>query len=167
MSLNQDVLRNVFRQVPSIVSVLTATDSQNIYSATISSLVSIDIDAKRPVVCFALKKESIIGKILRSGEPFSICVLDAEQGEISRKFAQPREPMSLIMPEFNYKAFGSKLFGIPDSCIFIEATLIRVLDDYESDLYIVSVENSQIDEFKSPLLYQNRKYGNFQYRENV
>jgi len=162
MVLSQDMLRNIFRQVPSTVSVLTATDSYSIYSATISSLVSIDIDAEKPVVFFVLKKESLVGKIIREGDPFSISFLDESQAEISSKFALPREKTSLVEPDFAYEAHGNNVFGISGCFILIKASYIKMFDDYESNLYMVSVENSQINRFKSPLLYQDRTYGEFQ-----
>jgi flavin reductase (DIM6/NTAB) family NADH-FMN oxidoreductase RutF len=162
MALSADSLRNIFRQIPSMVGVLTATDSTSIFSSTISSLVSIDIDAQEPVVCFVLKKESLIGKIIREGNPFSISLLDENQTEISSKFALPRGKTSLMEPGFEYEKHGNDTFGISGCFIFIKASYIKMFDEYESNLYIVSVENSQINRFKSPLLYQDRTYGEFQ-----
>jgi flavin reductase (DIM6/NTAB) family NADH-FMN oxidoreductase RutF len=161
MTLSADLLRNIFRQVPSVVGVLTATDTSNIYSSTISSLVSIDIDAQKPVVCFVLRKESLIGKVISEGNPFSISLLDENQAKVSSKFSLPREKTSLMEPGFDYEAHGDNVFGILGCFIFIKASLIKIIDEYESNVYLASVENSQINRFKSPLLYQDRTYGEF------
>ena len=161
MTLSADLLRNIFRQVPSVVSVLTATDTSNIYSSTISSLVSIDIDAQKPVVCFVLRKESLIGKVIREGNPFSISLLDEKQAKVSSKFALPREETSLMEPGLAYEAHGNNVFGISGCFIFIKASHIKIIDEYESNLYLASVEDSQINRFRSPLLYKDRTYGEF------
>ena len=113
-------------------------------------------------MCFVLKKESLIGKILREGNPFSISLLDKNQTEISSKFALHRGKTSLMEPGLDYEDHGNNIFGISGCFIFLKASYIKIFDEYESNLYIVSVENSQINRSKSPLLYQDRTYGEFQ-----
>jgi flavin reductase (DIM6/NTAB) family NADH-FMN oxidoreductase RutF len=161
MALSEDRLRILLRQMPSIVCVLTAFDDSNIYSATISSLVSLDIDAKEPVICFVLKKESAVGTIIREKKFFSISVLDVLQSEISSKFSQPREKKCIndLGDEYEWHKVGT--FCIPECFALIKASLIKVLDDYGSDLYIANVEKAHLDVRKTPLIYQNRIYGAF------
>ena len=161
MTLSEDRLRILLRQIPSIVCVLTAFNDSNLYSATISSLVSLDIDAKEPVICFVLKKESGVGMIIREKKFFSISVLDVLQSEISSKFSQPREKKNIndLGDEYEWHNVGT--FCIPECFALIKASLINVIEDYGSDLYIASVEKAHLDAGKTPLIYQNRIYGAF------
>ena len=161
MPLSNESLRSVFRQLPTVVCVLTGSDQKAIYSATISSLVSIDIDAVQPVVCFVLKKTSVLGSILRANSSFTISVLDAEQVEASQKFALPRGKLAIQEYASEYFKEGSNSYGIPNSFALFSARLITTIEDYDSDIYIVAVENSKVDLTRNPLLYMNRNYGEF------
>lgn len=161
MPLRNESLRSVFRQLPTLVCVLTGSDEEAIYSATISSLVSIDIDAVQPVVCFVLKKTSILGSILRINSQFTISVLDAEQVGISQKFSLPRGKLEIQEYPCEYLKGDSNCYGIPDSFALISAKLITTIEDYDSNLYIAAVESSKLDLTRTPLLYMNRNYGGF------
>ncbi len=161
MTLIDDKLRTIFRQLPSMVCVLTGADEVALYSATISSLVSLDIDADKPIVSFVLKKTSTIGTIIEGNGRFSISVLAAGQTEVSLKFSQPRGKLNLEEFSSDYAKEGTNFYAIPDCFAFIEASLVTVIREFESDIYIVTVEDSKIDVSKAPLIYLNRKYGVF------
>jgi flavin reductase (DIM6/NTAB) family NADH-FMN oxidoreductase RutF len=161
MTLIEARLRSIFRELPTMVCVLTGTDEKALYSATISSLVCIDIDADKPIVSFVLKKTSTIGTILESKGRFSISVLDVQQTEVSSKFSQPREKLTLKDFSSEYAKEGTNFYAIPDCFALVEASLVTIIREFESDIYIATVEDSKIDASKTPLMYLNRKYGVF------
>lgn len=161
MTLIDESLRSIFRQLPTMVCILTGTDDEALYSATISSLVSIDINAQKPLVCFVLKKTSKIGSILKENTRFTISILDARQANVSVKFSQPREKLILHDITDEYCEEGRNYFGIPECFALIKASLVTTIENYDSDIYITEVENSKICGSKTPLLYMNRTYGVF------
>lgn len=161
MTLIDDRLRSIFRQLPTMVCVLTGADEKALYSATISSLVCVDIDADKPIVSFVLKKTSTIGSILARNGRFSISVLDVLQTEVSLKFSQPRERLTLKQFSSEYAKEGKNFYAIPECFALIEASVVTIIREFESDIYIVTVEDSKVDASKTPLMYSNRKYGLF------
>ncbi|NDE11366.1 MAG: flavin reductase [Chitinophagia bacterium] len=78
--------------VPTSVSVLSCLENDLVFGCTISSLVSVNIDETNPEIVFVLKKNSLVGKKIRSGNFFTINVLSINQEILAKKYSNSRDP---------------------------------------------------------------------------
>jgi flavin reductase (DIM6/NTAB) family NADH-FMN oxidoreductase RutF len=152
-----------FKDVVSLVStgvyVLTFLDNNLVFSCTISSLVSVDIQEDNPEVLFVLKKDSYFGGKIMSSNFFTINVLSSVQGDLAQKYSTPRDPE--IVSESNWQ-IDKEFVEIRGCRSVINCQLSKVYDSHSADIFIGSVLSYSGDAEKSALLYDARSYGIFE-----
>ena len=151
--------KDVMSLVSTGVSVLTFLESSLVFGCTISSLVSVNIQEDNPEVLFVLKKDSFFGNKIRSSLFFTINVLSADQGDLSKIYSTDRDQD--IASESNW--YIDKGFAVIRGCrSIINCQLSKVYDSHAADIFIGSVLSYSGDAEKSALLYDARSYGIFE-----
>ena len=145
--------------VPTSVSVLSCLENDLVFGCTISSLVSVNIDETNPEIVFVLKKNSLVGKKIRSGNFFTINVLSINQEILAKKYSNNRDPD--LISEVTWR-IQDNFVELRDSRLTLNCKLSRVYDSHEASIFVGSVVKYSGDKEQSALVYDSRKYGGFE-----
>lgn len=86
-SIKGETLRTIMRQVPSPVTVVTASGAEEVRGITIGSLTSVSLDP--PLVSFNVHQEARMHEVITSTERFVVHVVTEEQIHLCQHFAEP------------------------------------------------------------------------------
>jgi flavin reductase (DIM6/NTAB) family NADH-FMN oxidoreductase RutF len=145
--------------VPTSVSVVSCREANSIHGCTISSLVSVNIQAESPEILFVLKKQSLVGEKIRANNFFTINVLSVGQADVARKYSNDRSPENIL--DSNWILDGD-FAEILDSRITMSCKLLKIYDQMAADIFVAQVVKYHGDHSKSSLVYDAKRYGKFQ-----
>ena len=151
--------KDVMSLIPSSVSVISCLEEDTIYGCTISSLVSVDVNDDHPEIIFVLRKHSAIGDKIKTTKLFAINVLSASQVEIAQKYSSERLPENIS----NSSWITQNKFAEISKCrITMNCILLKIYDNHAADIIVGKVIKHSGDQSQLSLIYDARKYGNFQ-----
>ena len=151
--------RDIMSLVPTSVSVVSCVSNKRIYSCTISSLVSVNIEEDNPEIVFVLKKNSYIGKLISKESFFTVSVLSIDQPSFARKYGSNREPDLISDNNWGVSNQFSHLNG---ARIFLDCKLVKIYDSHQADIYVGSVAEYAASKNQKSLIYDERTYGKFE-----
>jgi flavin reductase (DIM6/NTAB) family NADH-FMN oxidoreductase RutF len=150
--------RDAMSLVPSSVSIIASLDDSKITACTISSLVSVSIDAANPEILFVLKKGSFTGSSIKGNKIFSLNVLASNQKIYADSFSKTRD-FDHEFDSKNWRMSPGRTVELIGSRVFMACELIQVYEDHLADIYIAKVLDFKFDNAKPALIYDERKYG--------
>ena len=156
MPVDSETFKRGFRQVPTVVTVVTFDAESGPCGLTIGSFVSLSLDP--PLVCFNVQKDSGVHAQIVQADRFLVHVLKDDQAELSDLFADPKHP---LRENFN----GSRTEIGPDNIPTLKDYLVRfncrtteVLEGGDHSIILGCVEKVEEGSAGRPIVYHQRAY---------
>jgi flavin reductase (DIM6/NTAB) family NADH-FMN oxidoreductase RutF len=142
----------------SVNLIVTSDEDGNPHGATISSLISLNVNPQKEELLLVLKKNSHTITVLRKSPLFTISLLNRNQSEVAKYFSMSREILNsrehLIPSRFQEKIVH---FAInPSAELVCEFTKEYIQD--ESVIVIANVLQTKINDLSKVLTYSQRTY---------
>lgn len=149
--------RLAMRKIVTSVSILMATSQDVVVGCTISSLVAIDIRLESFQVLFALSASSSTGKVLLESQRFSVNVLTDEMAPLANFYSGEREAHKAVsLPD--YISIRKDTPVLNEALVCMNCRLVKVIQFDSSNLFVASVQDFEVRNEDSPLVYLNREY---------
>jgi len=152
------LLRRTLGAFATGVTVITTTDEHGKpVGFTANSFTSVSLDP--PLVLFCLDKRSASLDIFEKSQAFGINVLNADQQDISQRFASRNEDRFADTP---WEMWELKVPIIQNTAASFECAKHHVVDAGDHLIFLGRVHHSWLDSQRSPLLYFQGNYHHVQ-----
>lgn len=153
MAVTSDEFRAALSRFPSGVTVVTTRDGEDrFHGLTVSAFCSVSLEPPRVLIC--VEKTTGSHFALESSEAFVVNVLNADQRELSERFA------SLIEDKFDSVEFAAGIDGIPvllGCLVTLECRVTNAYDGGDHSIFVGEVEKATVND-GDPLLYFRGDY---------
>ena len=154
MSISSDTLKNIMRNYPTGVTVVTTVYNNEYYGLTVNSFTSLSLDP--PLVLVAIDKRLASHEAIDKSNVYAVNILSDDLKELAVRFATaPRED------RFKGLKIRTARTGSPISEGSIAYLDCRVTAKYpggDHTIFIGEVVDAQVMNNKLPLIYYNRGY---------
>lgn len=156
MTVDSTHFRNALGHFGSGVTVVTMAYDGKTSGLTVSAFCSVSLTPPFILVC--IDKRSSTLDLARNSQAFAVNILSHDQADISNHFASKSEDKVSSVPHH----LGQ--LGVPileGTLAYVECKVSQEIDAGDHVIFIGEVEDAQVDESKSPLMYFHGKYGSF------
>ena len=152
-----EALRQVMRQVPSPVSVVTTSDGREMRGITIGSFTSASL--RPPLLSFHISREAGIYDLLMRADRFALHVLHEGQARLSDRFATPDMPGVEQFRALDYRIDAQGLPVLADVLAVLLCVRHAAYDAGDHSILlgrVTDIREGAAD--KRPLVYFDRSY---------
>ena len=151
----QAAFRLAMRGIASTVSVVTAGDRQRGHGMTATSVTSVSLDPAALLVC--INQKTLLHEIISTTSKFCVNVLAEQQVAISNAFSGAVPPNDrFLQGDWSETEEGIKYLKNAQARIFCVKKLAIPFGTHT--IFIGEVDEVQLADHASPLLYQNATY---------
>lgn len=148
-------------EVPTSVGVITCMGAEGVIGCTVSSVVSVSVEADDEKILFALKKGSRIGILLGQGKRFTLSILNESQQDIATSAGgklKHNELVSFLSEHIDSDSDDG--FPIRESRVVFLLSVDQVFETTNSDVFFCKVHSARIcgETKRRPLLYFRRSF---------
>ncbi len=151
-----EALRQVMRQVPSPVTVVTATANGEMRGITIGSFTSVSLEP--PLVSFNVARQARMHPLLLQARHFAVHILGAHQVALSQRFAEPGRQGA---EQFDGLAYRLNAEGTPvleGVLAVLHCRPYRTVEAGDHTIFIGEVVRIETFAEGPPVLYYNQAY---------
>lgn len=146
----------LFRAVPSAVSIVAITEGAGIHATTVSAFTSLPVDP--PMVMLALDRRSSLLTLLSEGTQFTMNVLSHDQAEHALACAT-KGPDKL--PPVHWRADGG-IALLVGAAAWATCRAERILDGGDHEIVLAVIQDCSVTG-ESPLVYHDRGFHRLSY----
>jgi len=144
------------RQVPSVVTVVTTGDGNDVWGITIGSFVSLSISP--PLISFNVQKTAAIHDPLAESQEYVVHVLRAEQTALSDLFARSDLLPGGFFHDLQYELTESGSPVLEDALVTFFCEAREVLPGGDHSIFVGAVADVSMGTPGDPVLYHKRAY---------
>jgi flavin reductase (DIM6/NTAB) family NADH-FMN oxidoreductase RutF len=143
--------RSIIGHFATGVTVITTAAGDRLQGMTANAVSSLSLDPVMVLICVA--KSTHTHRVLSEGGVFTVNILGAHQGEVSRIFAKKAEPQvgSLRGQRFRIGETGAPI--LEDCLAFLECRVVSVFDGGDHSIFLGRVVSEGVVEEMPPLLF--------------
>ncbi|MEM1125409.1 MAG: flavin reductase family protein [Bacteroidota bacterium] len=151
-----EALREVMRQVPSPVTVVTMRTPEGLRGVTIGSFTSVSLEP--PLISFNVQRASQAHLALQTAEAFAVHVLSEAQVDLSNHFARPDRTGEEQFASIEYRVDTHGLPILPGAVAVLRCRPYAFYEAGDHDLVLGEVLEATLEAPAAALLYHNRAY---------
>ncbi len=151
-----EALREVMRQVPAPVTVVTARRGSEMRGITIGSFTSVSLDP--PLISFNVQCHSKMHGLIVGAERFAIHILSADQVELSEHFATPDLSNEAQFEAVSYHFDAADIPILDHVLAVISCVRHAVFEAGDHSILLGRVLHIEDGAPSRPLLYYNQAY---------
>jgi flavin reductase len=149
-----DELRELMRNVPAAVAVVTVDVEGERLGLTVASLVSLSLEP--PLVGVAISRQAALHELLRRADEFVVNLLSGEQERLAQHFARGVPPIGLwqgidVRPEPGPPLLDGALG-------WLRCRPVEVRETGDHSLFVGEVTSVETGSTASPLVYMGQRY---------
>jgi len=146
--------KDVFRQHPSAVAIITASTARGPVGLTASSVASLAVDP--PALSFSVTRATGSAGGILDADSFVVHLLDDSHVDVAEAFAHSGRPR--FTPEQGWSRLATGEPFLPDSRAALRGRALHVVQVGSSSLVIAEVLDVLVGPPAPALLYQDRRY---------
>ena len=156
MSVSSDVFRNALRHFPSGVTIVTIRAGARIHGLTVSAFSS--VSPEPPLILISIDHRHYAHQLLEQpGASFAVNILQAEQAELSQRFAYTKAEDRFAAGDWRTAVTGAPILA--DALAWLDCTIHSRHVAGTHTIYVGEVQASQVPRpGAAPLVYWNRNY---------
>lgn len=155
-SVDGKTLRDMMRQVPSPVTVVTAADAEEVRGITIGSFTSVSLEP--PLICFNVNHGAQMHDVLLAAPRFAVHILSEKQAPLAPHFAHPDRSGA---EQFHSVSHVIDEYGVPileGASAVLHCVHHDVFTAGDKSIIIGRVVDGEIHEGRGAVLYYQRTY---------
>ncbi len=153
--LQLDFRESMSRLAAGVTVVTTELDGRP-WGLTVSASCSISMDP--PLILISLASKAASTHAIIKNDRFSVSVLAEDQIDVAKAGAKAGAPK--FFEEFT-ESKGNANYSVKSALANIHCKVYKVVEAGDHTIFIGLVENVELGESKSPLLYFDRQFGEF------
>lgn len=156
MPISNEAFRDALRHFPSGVTIVTIRAGDQIHGLTVSAFSS--VSPEPPLILVSIDHRHYAHRLLEQpGATFAVNILQADQSELSQRFAYTKEEDRFAVGDWRTAATGAPILA--DALAWLDCTVYSRHVAGTHTIYIGEVQASHVPQpGATPLVYWNRAY---------
>lgn len=159
MSIDQQLFKNVLARWTSGVTILTTVYNEKWKGTTVSSFTSISLEP--PLILVSLAHKLYTHQVVKSSGVFAVSILHHQQAELGKLFAgmYPHIDDRFATHDWFTAVTGSPILS--NALGWVDCRTVQEITAGDHTIFLGEVVDANTSELHPPLLYHNRKWGQF------
>jgi len=156
MPVSTESFRQILGSFATGVTIVTMKNHEGVHGLTVSAFTSVSLEP--PLILICIKKDGSTHTYVAGTDAFVVNILSADQKDLAQRFANSDLDSHERFENLSYRLSHDSIPILDDSLGYLECHIVSQFEGGDHTIFLAQVENAEIDEHKSPLVFYKSTY---------